>query len=53
MDEALPEVEKSLGPELAHFGQRKGAKSDSSVFDHLSNERFSHNKGLLASVRKD
>lgn len=52
MDDAVPEVEKSLGPHLAQFGQREDKGSDVSIFDILDNERFTQNKSPLTDVRK-
>lgn len=52
MDTALPTIEESLRSQFAQFGQRKGAESDSSIFDDLDRERFSQSKGPLTEVRK-
>ncbi|KAL1872144.1 Tryptophan--tRNA ligase, mitochondrial [Paecilomyces lecythidis] len=52
MDESLPEVEKSLEPYLANFGQRKDPQGSTPVSELLSNERFSQNRGPLTDTRK-
>jgi small subunit ribosomal protein S10 len=52
MDEALPDIEKSLEPYLSHFGHRSDESDQSAVFDLLENERFTHNKGPLTDIRK-
>ena len=52
MDDAVPEIEKSLGPHLTQFGQREGKGGDKSIFDILDNERFTQSKSPLTDVRK-
>lgn len=53
MDEALPEIEKSLESQLGQFGQRKDTKLDNSIFDILDSERFTQNDSPLTTVRED
>ena len=52
MDEALPDIEKSLEPYLSRFGHRGDGSDQSAVFDLLENERFTHNKSPLTDIRK-
>ena len=52
MDESLPGVEEILRPHIKHFGQRKDAKPENSMFDVLESERFAHSKSPLTDVRK-
>jgi ribosomal protein S10 len=53
MDEALPDIEKSLEPYLSHFGHRSDGSDQRAVIDLLENERFTHNKSPLTDIRKD
>ncbi|GFF57821.1 hypothetical protein IFM46972_10911 [Aspergillus udagawae] len=53
MDEALPDIEKSLEPYLSHFGHRSDGSDQRAVFDLLENERFTQNKSPLTDIRKD
>lgn len=52
MDEAVPDIEKSLEPYLSHFGHRSDGSRQSAVLDLLENERFTHNKSPLTDIRK-
>lgn len=54
MDQALPEIEKSLGAHLSRFGRRRDQMNEAqeSLSDFLGNERLSLNKGPLAGVRE-
>ncbi|KAJ5139095.1 uncharacterized protein N7515_003943 [Penicillium bovifimosum] len=46
MDASVAEVEESLRPELAQFGQRKDNTAPGTIFDTLNNERFTERKSL-------
>ncbi|KAJ6024512.1 hypothetical protein N7540_005309 [Penicillium herquei] len=46
MDESVAEIEKSLAPKLAQFGQRKDNSLDQSIFDTLDSDRFAERKNL-------
>jgi hypothetical protein len=52
MDEAVPEIEKSLEPQFGQFGQRKDSKLDTSIFDTLDSERFTQSESPLTEVRE-
>lgn len=53
MDEALPEIEKSLEPQLGQFGQRKDTKLHTPILDTLDSERFTQSDSPLTTVRED
>lgn len=44
MDQSIPEIQKSLEPHLAQFGQRQDNKSGQSIFDVLDSDRFAERK---------
>lgn len=44
MDQSIPEIQKSLEPHLAQFGQRQDNKSGQSIFDVLDSDRFAQRK---------
>ncbi|KAI2697696.1 hypothetical protein CBS147332_8679 [Penicillium roqueforti] len=46
MDASVAEVEETLRPELAQFGQRKDNSGPGTIFDTLNNERFAERKRL-------
>jgi ribosomal protein S10 len=52
MDEAVPDIEKSLEPYLSSFGHRSDGSDQSAILDLLENERFTHNKSPLTDIRK-
>lgn len=52
MDDAVPEIDKLLGPHLSQFGQRRDKGDEQLIFDILDSERFAQNKGPLTEVRK-
>ena len=44
MDASLPEIEKSLRPHLAQFGQRNDNSAERTIFDILDSDRFSERR---------
>jgi ribosomal protein S10 len=52
LDAAAEDVNKTLEPYFAQFGQRKGAKETQSVGSYLNSERFSNLQSPLNEVRK-
>ncbi|KAE8130960.1 ribosomal protein S10 domain-containing protein [Aspergillus pseudotamarii] len=52
IDNAVPEVERSLEPHLSHFGQRGGEGTQSSIPDHLRDMRLPKHRSPLSSVRE-
>ncbi|KAL4898453.1 30S ribosomal protein S10, mitochondrial precursor [Aspergillus ambiguus] len=48
-DESVGEIEKSLESYMEQFGQRQDMESQTDLFDHLNNERFTQKRGPLTS----
>jgi hypothetical protein len=46
MDTSLSEVEESLRPHIAQFGQRKDNSAPGTIFDTLDSERFAERKNV-------
>ncbi|KAJ5753826.1 uncharacterized protein N7511_007979 [Penicillium nucicola] len=46
MDSSLSEVEESLRPHLAQFGQRKDSLAPGTIFDTLDSDRFAERKNV-------
>jgi ribosomal protein S10 len=46
MDASLSEVEESLRPQLAQFGQRKDNSAPGTIFETLNSERFAERKNV-------
>lgn len=48
MDQSIPEVEKTLEPHLAQFGQREDNSAKKNIFDTLDSDRFAERKSARA-----
>ncbi|KAF7714120.1 Uncharacterized protein PECH_000332 [Penicillium ucsense] len=46
LDASLPEIQKTVGPHLAQFGQREDNKRPGTIFDALDNARHAEPKNL-------
>jgi ribosomal protein S10 len=46
LDASLPEIQKTVGPHLAQFGQRQDNSVKETIFDSLDSERFVEPKNL-------
>lgn len=46
LDASLPEIQKTVGPHLAQFGQRQDNSVKETIFDSLDSERFTEPKNL-------
>ena len=44
MDESVRDVQKTLGPHLARFGQRHDNSNGRTIFDILDSDRFSERR---------
>lgn len=46
MDKSVPEVQKTIAPHLAQFGQRHDNSAKESIFDILESDRFAERKNV-------
>ena len=47
MDIPLEDMQGVLDPHISHFGHHKDLEPETSIYDLLNSERFSHNKSPL------